>query len=54
LFEYYATRKIEGTIPDDSGATIRDAVKTGNVYGVADETLWPYDVSKFTVNPMRT
>jgi C1A family cysteine protease len=51
LLEYYATRKIEGTVSEDSGATIRDAVKAMNQYGVCDETLWPYDVNKFTVNP---
>lgn len=51
LFEYYATRKIEKTTSEDSGATIRDAVKTGNTYGVADEAAWPYDIAKFTTNP---
>ncbi len=51
LFEYYGTRKIEGTTGEDSGASIRDAIKTGNKYGVVDESLWPYDISKFTVNP---
>lgn len=51
LATYYATRKIEGTIKADSGATIRDAVKSTNKYGVCNETLWPYDVSKFTTNP---
>jgi C1A family cysteine protease len=51
LFEYYATRKIEGTTGEDSGATIRDAIKTGNKYGVVDESLYPYDVSKFAQNP---
>lgn len=51
LLQYYATRKLEGTVSEDSGATIRDAIKAGVVYGVADESLWPYDVSKFTVNP---
>lgn len=51
LFQYYATRTIEGTVSEDSGATIRDAIKAGSVYGVADESLWGYDVSKFTANP---
>jgi len=51
LFEYYGTRKIEGTVSEDSGATIRDAIKCGASYGVADEAAWPYDISKFTVNP---
>lgn len=51
LFEYYATRKIEGTINKDAGASIRDTIKAGYTYGVVDETAWPYDISKFTVNP---
>lgn len=51
LFEYYATRKIEGTTTEDAGATIRDAIKAGVTYGVADEALYPYDVTKFAVNP---
>jgi C1A family cysteine protease len=54
LFEYYATRKIEGTTSEDSGATIRDTIKAGAQYGVADEATWPYDVAKFAVNPPTT
>jgi C1A family cysteine protease len=51
LFEYYATRKIEGTTREDSGATIRDAVKAAAQYGVVDESLWPYNIAQFAVNP---
>jgi C1A family cysteine protease len=51
LFQYYATRKIEGSVSEDSGASIRDAVKAMNLYGVGDESLYPYDVTKFAVNP---
>jgi hypothetical protein len=51
LFEYYATRKIEGTVQEDSGATIRDAIKAGAQYGVAAEAAYPYDITKFAVNP---
>jgi C1A family cysteine protease len=51
LFEYYATRKIQNTISEDSGATIRDTIKAGVLYGVANEAAWPYDIKKFTVNP---
>lgn len=54
LFEYYATRKLEGTVGEDSGATIRDAIKAGVQYGVVNETSWEYDISKFTVNPPKT
>jgi C1A family cysteine protease len=51
LLHYYATRKIEGTTGEDAGATIRDTIKAGVTYGMADEKLWPYDISKFAVNP---
>lgn len=51
LFEYYATRKIEGTTTEDAGASIRDAIKAGVLYGVADESAYPYDITKFAVNP---
>jgi len=51
LAEYYFTRVAEGTPEEDSGATIRDAIKTGATWGVADEKLWPYDTSKFTQKP---
>ncbi len=51
LAEYYATRKIEGTTREDSGATIRDTIKAAYTYGVCDEALWPYDINKFATNP---
>lgn len=51
LFGYYATRLIEGSVGQDSGASIRDTLKAANKYGVADELQWPYTVSQFAVNP---
>jgi C1A family cysteine protease len=54
LFEYYATRKIEGTTSEDSGATIRDAAKAGAQYGIVPESAWPYDTTKFAQNPPAT
>jgi C1A family cysteine protease len=51
LFEYYATRKIEGTVSEDSGATIRDTIKAGAQYGIVDEPDWPYDITQFATNP---
>lgn len=54
LAEYYATRRIEGTTSTDSGATIRNTIKAAYTYGCCDETLWPYDTSKFAVNPSST
>lgn len=54
LFQYYATRTIENSVSTDSGATIRDTLKAANQYGVLDEKLWPYDISKFAVKPGST
>jgi len=51
LFEYYATRRIMGTTGYDSGATIRDTIKAGVVYGVVDEVKWPYNIAQFKTNP---
>jgi len=51
LFIYYNERKMEGTVSYDSGATIRDSIKTVYNDGVVSEKLWPYDISKFTVEP---
>ncbi len=51
LFIYYNERAMEGTINSDSGAMIRDGVKSVNKLGVCPESEWPYDPPKFTVKP---
>jgi C1A family cysteine protease len=51
LFIYYNEREIEGTIPYDSGARIRNGIKSINRTGVCDEFKWPYDISMFAVKP---
>lgn len=51
LFIYYNERAKEGTIPNDDGAAIEDGVKSVATQGVCPETMWPYDISKFTVKP---
>ncbi len=51
LFIYYNERAIEGSVESDAGAQIRDGIKTVAVTGVCDETLWPYDITKFTLKP---
>ena len=43
LFIYYNERAMEGHAPYDSGAQIRDGVKSIATLGVCPETLWPYD-----------
>jgi C1A family cysteine protease len=51
LFIYYNERVIEGTVKSDSGAQIRDGIKTVSKAGACDETLWPYDIAKFATKP---
>jgi C1A family cysteine protease len=51
LFVYYNERKIEGTIDFDSGAAIRDGIKTLARNGVCTEEKWPYDIKKFQIRP---
>jgi C1A family cysteine protease len=51
LFIYYNERAIEGSISTDSGAQIRDGVKTLAKQGVCAETEWPYDPAKFAKKP---
>jgi C1A family cysteine protease len=54
LFIYYNERAMEGTIDTDSGAMIRDGIKSVAKVGVCPETTWPYDIPKFTEKPPKT
>jgi C1A family cysteine protease len=51
LFIYYNERELEGTVDTDSGAEIRDGIKTLFNTGFCPETMWPYDVDKYTIKP---
>lgn len=51
LYMYYYTRLIEGNINEDTGCDIRDAMKELHTYGGCHESVWPYDISKFTKRP---
>jgi len=51
LFIYYNERDMEGTIKSDSGAQIRDGIKSVAKLGVCPEPEWPYDIKKFTTRP---
>jgi C1A family cysteine protease len=51
LFIYYNERVIEGTVNSDSGAQIRDGIKSVAQQGVCPEADWPYDISKFDQQP---
>ena len=43
LFIYFNERMIEGDVPLDGGAQIRDGVKCLQQQGVCTENSWPYD-----------
>jgi C1A family cysteine protease len=51
LFIYYNERVIENTVNYDSGAQIRDGIKSVAKQGVCMEATWPYTISKFTKKP---
>jgi len=51
LFIYYNERVMEGTVSQDSGAQIRDGVKSVATLGAPPETDWPYDIAKFAQKP---
>lgn len=51
LLIYWNERFMEGTLSLDAGAEIRDGIKAVADAGVCDETLWPYDITKFTKKP---
>jgi C1A family cysteine protease len=51
LFIYYNERVLEGTVDSDSGAQIRDGIKSVAQQGDCPVTEWPYDTSKFADAP---
>lgn len=51
LFIYYNERAMEGTVKSDSGAQIRDGIKSVSKQGVCPEPDWPYVISKFDQKP---
>ena len=54
LFVYYNERVIEHTVASDSGAMLRDGIKTLAKQGVCSENNWPYTISKFKSKPSKT
>jgi C1A family cysteine protease len=51
LFIYYNERAMEGTVEQDSGAEIRDGIKSVAQLGAPPETTWPYVITKFARKP---
>src|SRR5258708_28311692 len=51
LFLYYNERAIRKMQDNDSGASLRDGIKTLVKAGDCLETEWPYDIARFSVKP---
>ncbi len=51
LFIYYNERAMEGTVATDSGASLRDGIKSVGAQGAPPESDWPYDVAQFAEQP---
>jgi C1A family cysteine protease len=51
LFVYYNERLVEGMEFADSGACIRDGIKTIAQYGVCSEALWPFSEAAVLQKP---
>ncbi len=51
LFIYYNERMMEGNPGEDSGACLRDGIKSVNEQGACAETTWPYVISQFALKP---
>lgn len=54
LFLYYNERKLENNICEDAGAYLSDGIASLETFGICPETMWPYDISKFTEEPPQT
>ena len=52
LFIYYNERVLISTVDTDSGAMLRDGIKTLKNDGVCPERLWPYQIAKFDKKPL--
>lgn len=51
LFIYYNERTLLGTIANDSGAMLRDGIKSVSGQGACPEPMWPYIEDKFADRP---
>lgn len=51
LFIYYNERVFMDTVDYDSGASLRDGIKTLKNDGACHEATWPYNIKKFAQKP---
>ena len=54
LFIYYNERVLLGTVNEDSGAYIRDGIKSLVKWGVCPEPMWPHNVKDFKKKPSKS
>jgi C1A family cysteine protease len=54
LFIYYNERAMEHTVASDSGAQIRDGIKSVGQQGDCPETEWPYVIASFKTRPPKS
>lgn len=53
LFIYYNEREIEGNVNKDSGASLRNGIKSLAKQGVCPEYMWTYNIKAFTQKPTK-
>lgn len=51
LFIWYNERLLEGTQASNTGAQLRDGLKSVQQQGVCPETVWPYNQDQYAVPP---
>ena len=51
LFVYYNTRRLNGTLQQDMGATIPESMASILAYGACQEANWPYDPARIAMEP---
>ena len=51
LFLYYVERDAQGDTQNDTGATIDEGMRALTNVGIAKESTWAYDITKFALKP---
>jgi len=51
LFVYFNTRRLKGTINQDTGAGINEAMAAVMAFGACEASYWPYDTNNFSMEP---
>ena len=51
LFVYYNTRRLRGSIGEDTGASVAEAMASVLAFGACRSQMWPYDPNLFAQEP---